>query len=340
MSWLRFKQELIDRLCNANQVPNIETVADAFANAYDACIKRGGTIPDNIKVSQGDVATMKTLFLAALQKGYTKTEPYDLVGEMGKGVQAYWTKAQLQPFPLPLPTPVQISSNVLLNTQSVSNIIKNPGKWKSTDGVNSDTENDKEPLTPEQEENKKNNNQTDKKILLVGDSITVDAGYTWSSYYKKTNSKSDVEILAIGGKQLTLWMKPELEKKLATTKYEKVYIYGGTNDIFSARKAETVLTALQSMVDSVNKNGGKAIVVTGYDSEKDMFIENMPLTRYVTTKDGYIPYLEEYRKYQRLIESTIKGATIIPKVSVGPIKDGFHPVGKQSKILSEHINKY
>jgi lysophospholipase L1-like esterase len=238
-----------------------------------------------------------------------------------------------------LPTATQIATNVTANLTSVSNSITAPGNWP----VQGDLEETKKEEKKKQDsENKpaKENNENAKKILLIGDSITVDAGYTWSSYYKKSNSKANVEILAIGGKQLTLWMKPELEKKLATTKYDKVYIYGGTNDIFSARKAETVLSALQSMVDSVNKAGAKAIVITGYDSEKDMLIENMPLTRYVTEKEGYIPYLQEYQKYQRLMAATITGATIVPKISVGVIKDGFHPVGNQSKILSEHINKY
>jgi hypothetical protein len=282
---------------------------------------------------------MQKLFVSALQKGLSKTTPYDLVGEMGRGVKAYWTGAQLAPFPIPLPTAPQIATNVTANLTSVNNSITAPGNWP----VQGDLEETKtEEKKKQDSENKpaKENNENSKKILIVGDSISVDAGYTWSSYYKKSNSKADVEILAIGGKQLTLWMKPELEKKLATTKYEKVYIYGGTNDIFSARKAETVLSALQSMVDSVNKAGAKAIVITGYDSEKDMLIENMPLTRYVREKEGYIPYLQEYQKYQRLMASTIKGATIVPKISVGVIKDGFHPVGNQSKILSQHINQY
>jgi hypothetical protein len=339
MSWQLFKNNLINRICNAKQVPDIEYVAKAFAEEYDAAVKRGGTIPDNIKVTKGNVEAMQTLFVSALQKGLSKTTPYDLVGEMGRGVKAYWATAQLAPFPIPLPTPPQIATNVVANLTSVGNSITNPGTWP----VQGDLEETKKEEKKKQDsENKpaKENNDNAKKILLVGDSITVDAGYTWSSYYKKTNNKADIEVLAIGGKQLTLWMKPELEKKLATTKYEKVYIYGGTNDIFSARKAETVLSALQSMVDSVNKAGAKAIVITGYDSEKDMLIENMPLTRYVTVKEGYIPYLQEYQKYQRLMASTITGATIVPKISVGVIKDGFHPVGNQSKILSEHINKY
>ncbi len=338
MSWNLFKQNIINRLCNAKQVPDINYVAKTFAEEYDAAVKRGGTIPDNIKVISGNKQVMETLFLNALQRGLNSTEPYDLVGEMGKGVKAYWSTAQLSTFPIPLPTVVQVSTGVITNTLSISNSITNPGIWNSANDVSLNKSTDDKNKEPDTQN--KNNNESNKKILLVGDSITVDAGYTWSSYYKKSNSKSDVEILAIGGKQLTLWMKPELDKKLATTKYDKVYIYGGTNDIFSAKKAETVLTALQSMVDAVTKTGAQAIVITGYDSETDMLIQNMPLTRYVTTKEGYVPYLQEYQKYQRIMAGTITGATIVPKISVGVIKDGFHPVGNQSKILSEHINKY
>jgi lysophospholipase L1-like esterase len=339
MSWQLFKKNLINRICNAKQVPDIEYVAKAFAEEYDAAVKRGGTIPDNIKVTKGNVEAMQTLFVSALQKGLSKNTPYDLVGEMGRGVKAYWATAQLAPFPIPLPTAPQLATNVAANLTSVSNSITNPGTWPVQGDLEETKKDDKRKETSENKPAKENNENA-KKILLVGDSITVDAGYTWSSYYKKTNSRANVEILAIGGKQLTLWMKPELEKKLATTKYDKVYIYGGTNDIFSAKKAETVLTALQSMVDAVTKTGAQAIVITGYDSETDMLIENMPLTRYVTTKEGYIPYLQEYQKYQRIMAGTITGATIVPKISVGAIKDGFHPVGNQSKILSEHINKY
>ncbi len=338
MSWNLFKQNIINRLCNAKQVPDINYVAKTFAEEYDAAVKRGGTIPDNIKVISGNKQVMETLFLTALQRGLNSTEPYDLVGEMGKGVKAYWSTAQLSTFPIPLPTVVQVSTGVITNTLSISNSITNPGIWNSANDVTLNKPTDDKNKEPDTQN--KNNNESNKKILLVGDSITVDAGYTWSSYYKKSNSKSDVEILAIGGKQLTLWMKPELDKKLATTKYDKVYIYGGTNDIFSAKKAENVLTVLQSMVDAVTKTGAQAIVITGYDSETDMLIENMPLTRYVTTKEGYVPYLQEYQKYQRIMAGTITGATIVPKISVGVIKDGFHPVGNQSKILYEHINKY
>ena len=218
MSWQVFKRNLINRICNAKQVPDIEYVAKAFAEEYDAAIKRGGTIPDNIKVTKGNVESMQKLFVAALQKGLSKTTPYDLVGEMGKGVKSYWTTAQLAPLPIPLPTPLQISTSVVVNLTSVRNSITNPGVW-TAQGDLQETKKDDKPKTDEEKKAAADNNENSKKILLVGDSITVDAGYTWSSYYKKTNNKADIEVLAIGGKQLTLWMKPELDKKLATTKY-------------------------------------------------------------------------------------------------------------------------
>ena len=340
MSWQVFKRNLINRICNAKQVPDIEYVAKAFAEEYDAAIKRGGTVPDNIKVTKGNVESMQKLFVTALQKGLSKTTPYDLVGEMGKGVKEYWTGAQLAPFPIPSPTPLQISTSVVVNLTSGRNSITNPGVWTAQGDVQEPKKEDK-PKTDEENKTPAKNNENTKKILIVGDSISVDAGYTWSSYYKKINNKADVEILAIGGKQLTLWMKPELEKKLATTKYDKVYIYGGTNDIFSLKKAERVLSVLQGMVDSVNKTGAQAIVITGYDGERDILIENIPLTRYTRVKEDYIPYLQEYQKYQRLMAGTIKGATIVPIISVGVIKDGLHPItGRQPKILGDHINKY
>jgi len=53
------------------------------------------------------------------------------------------------------------------------------------------------------------------------------------------------------------------------------------------------------MVDAVTKTGAQAIVITGYDSETDMLIQNMPLTRYVTTKEGYITILARISKISK-----------------------------------------
>lgn len=175
-----------------------------------------------------------------------------------------------------------------------------------------------------------------KNILIVGDSITVDAGFTWSSLYKKNQTDKDVKILAIVGKQLTAWMKPEVEKELKVNKYDTVIIYGGVNDTFSGKKTPNIIKDLQSMVDNVVNNKAQAIVITGYDAEKDMDINKMPITKYVKTANEYKPLLEEYQKFQSNI-NTIKNALIIPKVSIGVLGDGFHPNGTQAKLLYDHI---
>ena len=180
-----------------------------------------------------------------------------------------------------------------------------------------------------------------KKILIVGDSITAeyyngDRTGTWAVKFKDNQKDKDTKILAIGGKRLIDWMKPELEKELKTNKYDTVIIYGGVNDIFSSKTTSQVIKALQSMVDTVKNNGGQTIVITGYDSEKDMDVNKMAITKYVKTADEYKPLLEEYKTYQKTI-NTIKGALIIPKISVGVIGDGFHPSGKQVTKLYDHI---
>jgi hypothetical protein len=91
MSWEIFKQNIVRISNRPGSIPDIDTVARAYAVEYDAAIKRGFDTLNNITLQQGDVATMEKLFKIALQNGLSSTGPYDLVGEMGKGVIAYWS---------------------------------------------------------------------------------------------------------------------------------------------------------------------------------------------------------------------------------------------------------
>jgi len=91
MSWEIFKQNIINISDRPGNIPDIDTVARAYAIEYDAAIKRGFDTINNIPIEQGDIATMEQLFKIALQNGLSSTGPYDLVGEMGKGVIAYWS---------------------------------------------------------------------------------------------------------------------------------------------------------------------------------------------------------------------------------------------------------
>ena len=125
MSWEIFKNNILAKANNPDSIKDIDTVAKLYATEYDAAIKRGGDTINRVAVKKGNVEIMELLFKAALQKGLTTTNPYDLVGEMGKGVLAYWQGAILNEFPFPIiPSPGAIS-----NIGVTSNIVTTPGTW-------------------------------------------------------------------------------------------------------------------------------------------------------------------------------------------------------------------
>jgi hypothetical protein len=125
MSWEIFKNNILAKANNPESIKDIDTVAKLYATEYDACMKRGGDTINKVALKKGNTEIMELLFKSALQKGLTTTAPYDLVGEMGKGVLAYWQGAILNEFPFPLiPSPGAIS-----NIGVTSNIVTTPGTW-------------------------------------------------------------------------------------------------------------------------------------------------------------------------------------------------------------------
>lgn len=128
MSWQIFRDN-IQKVCDTpHNINNIDTIAKLYAVEYDAAIKRGGDLLNNIKVSKGNVELMEQLFKVALQNGLNQSDSYDLVGEMGKGVIAYWTGAIMEKIPVPvIPAP-----NTISNISIVSNTVTNSGEWQSS----------------------------------------------------------------------------------------------------------------------------------------------------------------------------------------------------------------
>ncbi len=141
MSWQIFKDNLLQFANNPDSINDTSAAAKKWADEYDAAIKRGKDVLNQVSVKQGNKAAMEQLFKIALDKGLTSTGPYDLVGEMGKGVIAYWTGATLNEFPIPIIPATGATSNVSV----VSNVVLNAGTWQpavSTPGL----------ATPEAEE--------------------------------------------------------------------------------------------------------------------------------------------------------------------------------------------
>jgi hypothetical protein len=125
MSWEIFKQNVLRVANNPQSIDDIDIVAETYANEYDAAVKRGGDTVNLVSVKTGNVEAMKQIFTAALQKGLSSNVPYDLVGEMGKGVIAYWTGATLNEFPIPVIPAIGSAQNISVTT----NIVINPGTW-------------------------------------------------------------------------------------------------------------------------------------------------------------------------------------------------------------------
>jgi len=126
MSWQIFKDNILRYANNPDSIQDIDTVAKVWATEYDAAVKRGGDSVNRIAVKQGNVEGMTQIFKAALLKGQSSIGPYDLVGEMGNGVLAYWGGAILNEFPIPtIPAP-----GSTINVSIVSNLVNNVGVWQ------------------------------------------------------------------------------------------------------------------------------------------------------------------------------------------------------------------
>lgn len=125
MSWDIFKQNVLRVMRNPDAINNIDLVAKTFAIEYDAAIRRGGDVVNGVSIKTGNIQLMEQLFKAALQKGLTSTQPYDLVGEMGNGVLGYWTGATLNEFPFPIIPAIGSTQNIGVT----SNIVTNAGVW-------------------------------------------------------------------------------------------------------------------------------------------------------------------------------------------------------------------
>ena len=191
-------------------------------------------------------------------------------------------------------------------------------------------------------------NKNARKILFVGDSqsaIRTDGGdnisYTYPNIVKaQLESKGYIiDVLASVGKQ-TSWMKENLPNQLAQKKYDRVYIYGGGNDVSSGKSVDSVVTNIQDMVTMANNSGADAFVTLGYRIDNFADPNKMPKTIYVTTPEQWIPIIEKRKQLQKALPQSIKGANFVPVYDLkGLTNDGIHPTAEGHKIVAENILK-
>lgn len=183
-------------------------------------------------------------------------------------------------------------------------------------------------------------------VLFVGDSITAiehdgkPVTTTYPNIIKKELEPKGVkvDVVAQGGKR-TDWILANLIEKLKTNTYDRVYIYGGVNDMFSAVSKQRALQNVQKMVDLIKNKGAEPFVIIGYDAETFMDNDKLKPTSYVPTKAGMIELKKKYVDYQNSIADTIKGATIVEKFNIpsSMTTDAIHPTPRGQKIIAEKL---
>ena len=130
MSWQQFKDAILAVADKPETIPDTNTVAALYAKQYDLAIKRGADSVYNFSIVSGSVDSMQNLFKSALDKGITIDGPYDLVAEMGAGVQSYWAGVQMKLIPnLPNTVATTIPLTATATTAITQNKVFNTGKW-------------------------------------------------------------------------------------------------------------------------------------------------------------------------------------------------------------------
>lgn len=189
-----------------------------------------------------------------------------------------------------------------------------------------------------------------KSVLFVGDSMTttqdkngveVDGSYNYPNLIRRMKiSGLDIDTLAIAGKT-TDWMKQELPNKIKSKKYDDVYIYGGTNDIFRGSEINKVVDNIQNMVDMSIQQGAKPHVIIGYNTSQ-AWEENLlnPIQWGLKNKEDILKIKQKYINYQDALKNGIKNAELIfINMGKGTTYDGVHPNLEGNKIISETIFK-
>lgn len=187
-----------------------------------------------------------------------------------------------------------------------------------------------------------------RSILFIGDSMTTirdDNGNesdAWQNYpnliRKMKIAGLTVDVLAIKGKT-TKWMKEQLPAQLKDKKYDDIFVFGGTNDIFSGLPITDTVKNVQDIVDMMIQNGAKPHVIVGYDTDATWLQDVLSPTEWgLKTMDDIMKVKQRYIEYQKALTDNIKNAKLIDfKLGKGMTYDGVHPNLEGNKIIAQTI---
>jgi lysophospholipase L1-like esterase len=196
---------------------------------------------------------------------------------------------------------------------------------------------------------KKLKNPEPKKILIVGDSQSAiksssgnNISYTYPNLLKKEFPNKQIDVLAMVGKR-TSWMLDNLPAKLSENKYDRIYIYGGGNDMSGRVPIDETLSNIQKMVDLSNESGADVFVNTGWIIEgEDGKFGNpniMPINKYYKDSASWIPKVQRRKELQERIPKEIKDTSfILPYDLQQNTGDGIHPNREGHKLVAKYVS--
>ena len=192
---------------------------------------------------------------------------------------------------------------------------------------------------------------TPKSILIIGDSqsavVTLSGEkitWTWPNLLEKElkNCGTKIDVVALGGKT-TKWMLVNGRKKLQTTQYDRVIIYGGGNDASNMSiNLDTTISNIQRLIDLSLLNGSDVWINLGWKIEgKFMDINILPLGRpanLLKKRSDWLPYIERRKQLQKLLKERLIGCQFIePYDLMSLTRDGIHPTPDGHKLVSSYI---
>lgn len=188
-------------------------------------------------------------------------------------------------------------------------------------------------------------NKSPKSILILGDSYSITPpAFTWSGLLKKELEPKGikVDVIAQGG-QVTSWMLKKLTEALKTKKYDRIYVWGGTNDGVNMAKPESVVSNLQKIVDLGKENGSDVFILKGYKVEGYMSADKLYNSGGFPniSKQKWNTMIDNFKQVKAKINAeNIKNATFIEDIDLGDkTGDGSHPNAEAHKIIKDVVLK-
>lgn len=185
-----------------------------------------------------------------------------------------------------------------------------------------------------------------KNVLFIGDSLSAGPNWTWN--YQLADKFPDWKSTHVAQPGITTnTMKGLLMTELRKQKYDLVFIWGGTNDMFSETDPDTTKDNLKQMAEEVKKQGGQTFILSGYDVQFVMTDEKLKKL-YESGKtlcNSVSCLLKGKRKLirlQDLIEQGIPNAKVIKRISDDSLtsSDGIHLGSNSSGIIANKVAGY